>query len=191
MDQDARLRLVIDNSSGVSLTPREAHASSRSKCQSPGTRLRWRHLVVVAGLAPNSCATAATLGQRWAEKSSMRHTVDISSTSVKPGCGLAWRLRSRQLGMAAKPHSEAKSDIIQRTKDAREESGLSQSQLAQMLGVSVSAYQKYEQRSPLPHELIQQFCVIVQKDPAWLLTGARWPDQFHRSPPARSRRKTG
>lgn len=83
---------------------------------------------------------------------------------------------------AAKPASSILSGVIQRTKAAREESGLSQSQLANMLDVSVSAYQKYEQRSPLPHELIPSFCVIVQKDPAWLLTGALWPSQFHRSP---------
>ena len=189
MDQEARFRLIVDNSDADKCTPRNAHSVSKAKCQSPGIRLRCRHLAIVAGRAPSSCATAATSGQRSAEKSSMSMTMDKSSTLVKPSCDYHSALRWRQLSMVAKPHSETKSSIIERTKEARAESGLSQSQLAQMLGVSLSSYQKYEQRSPLPHELIQPFCVIVQKDPTWLLTGSRWPDQLHRTPSPRRSRK--
>ena len=82
-----------------------------------------------------------------------------------------------------------KAAIIARTKQAREEAGLTAKVVAiNLLGDYENVeqtYSKYENRSPIPHDLIGRFCWIVRKDPAWLLTGHRWPDAVHSEPAAK------
>ena len=69
-----------------------------------------------------------------------------------------------------------------RTRIAREDTGLSQAAMAALLGMKTTTYAKYETRGPIPSHRIQLFCGLTKKDPAWLLTGDRWPDQMHQEP---------
>lgn len=51
--------------------------------------------------------------------------------------------------------------LCDRTQQFREEWGGTQAQMALLLGVPVDRYRKYETRSPLPHYLVERFCIVV------------------------------
>ena len=61
--------------------------------------------------------------------------------------------------------------ICIRTKKAREDAGIKAADLAENLGISYDAYNKYETRSPLRQDLISPFCVMTGVNERWLLTG--------------------
>ncbi len=61
--------------------------------------------------------------------------------------------------------------------------------MAKVLGMETAAYAKYETRSPIPSHRVFLFCSLVLKDPAWLLTGNRWPDHKHQAPYKKGRRR--
>ena len=61
--------------------------------------------------------------------------------------------------------------ICIRTKQARENASLKAADLAESLGISYDAYNKYETRSPLRQDLISPFCVMTGVNERWLLTG--------------------
>ena len=65
------------------------------------------------------------------------------------------------------------SEFTARVKALREERGWTAEQMATALGVPVDRYRKYENRSPLPQYLMEQFCLIVDCDLDFLLTGKR------------------
>ena len=62
-------------------------------------------------------------------------------------------------------------EFVARTKQAREAAGFTQEQAARFLGVSLEAYQKYEQRSPLPHCHVNDFIILTKVDYTWLFSG--------------------
>lgn len=53
----------------------------------------------------------------------------------------------------------------------RNERGVTAAEMAKMLDVPAERYRKYEYRSPLPHYLIERFCLIVGRDIEYVLTG--------------------
>lgn len=63
--------------------------------------------------------------------------------------------------------------LVQRTHDLRKGRGWTAEQMATALGVPVERYRKYEKRSPLPAYLMERFCLIVDCDLDYLLTGRR------------------
>lgn len=67
--------------------------------------------------------------------------------------------------------SAFKAQFIGRTKHARELSGLTQDELARLLGIDQGTYKQYETRSLLPHWLIESFCMITRTSEIWLLSG--------------------
>lgn len=62
-------------------------------------------------------------------------------------------------------------DFLARIKTLREERGLTQAEMATALGILLEAYKKYEQRSLLPHNLVERFALIVGKDVNYVMTG--------------------
>lgn len=66
--------------------------------------------------------------------------------------------------------SEFKSQFIARTAFARDATGMSQEKMAEALGLTQGVYSKYESRTPLPHNLVLQFCALCNVTPAWLYT---------------------
>jgi DNA-binding XRE family transcriptional regulator len=56
-----------------------------------------------------------------------------------------------------------------RTRQLRVATGMTQAQMAEALGIEFRTYQKYEQRSPLPHHLIVPFAKLVRCDVRHLL----------------------
>ena len=66
------------------------------------------------------------------------------------------------------PRREARRGFIQRTREARVRSGLSQIQMAEQLGIEQGTYKNYETNRPLPHELVLPFCHICQIRPGEL-----------------------
>lgn len=65
--------------------------------------------------------------------------------------------------------------LLQRTKEARNRVGASQAEMARMLRIGHSAYKRYEDRTPLPHHLIEAFCGITQTDIHYFVTGRHRP----------------
>ena len=64
-----------------------------------------------------------------------------------------------------------KAGFLKRTQQAREVAGYSVAEMAQLLGIPLNTYKKYEQRSPLPHALVQRFCTVTGCSSWFLFTG--------------------
>lgn len=63
--------------------------------------------------------------------------------------------------------------FIARTKALREATGMSAAQMAIALKVPHERYKKYETRTPLPHDLIEQFALITHVPVEFVMTGRR------------------
>lgn len=61
--------------------------------------------------------------------------------------------------------------IAARVRKAREESGLTQQDMASTLHCGYEAYRKYETRSAFPIAFVADFCRIAGVEIEWLLTG--------------------
>lgn len=55
--------------------------------------------------------------------------------------------------------------FIQRTREARVQSGLTQEEMAEKLGITQGTYKNYEKNRPLPHQYVRQFCDEVGIEP--------------------------
>ena len=67
--------------------------------------------------------------------------------------------------------SKFNQSLCDRLKRARSDANYTQEEFAQMLGISVERYRKYENRSPLPVYLIPEVCEILGLDSWFVLTG--------------------
>jgi len=72
--------------------------------------------------------------------------------------------------------------LRKRTKELRIAQGFTQAQMAKFLGLDLEVYKKYENRSPLPHRFIHDFCVLVGCDETYFLTGTQGPHPAGRLP---------
>jgi transcriptional regulator with XRE-family HTH domain len=61
--------------------------------------------------------------------------------------------------------------FVERTRLLRLQTGRSQASMAELLGVSLDNYKKYEKRTPLPHYLMPRFAAIIPVDVEFLVTG--------------------
>lgn len=61
--------------------------------------------------------------------------------------------------------------FLERTRQLRNSRGWSQGFVADALGIPLERYKKYEQRSLLPHYLIEKFCTLHGCDVHFLITG--------------------
>lgn len=61
--------------------------------------------------------------------------------------------------------------FIERTKAARERSGLTQIEIAGILQIDQGTYKQYETRTPLPHRYVPAFCAATRVTEKWLFTG--------------------
>jgi DNA-binding XRE family transcriptional regulator len=68
---------------------------------------------------------------------------------------------------------EVRRGFIQRTREARAASRLSQPKMAKKLGIDQGTYKNYETIRPLPHELVPLFCEICEIGPADLYPVAK------------------
>lgn len=84
--------------------------------------------------------------------------------------------------------AQFKGTFCARTKRLRAESGRTQTEMAELLGVTYETYKKYETRSPLPHFLIPRFAELVHVEIALMFTGRRRQDESNLS---NDRRRTG
>jgi transcriptional regulator with XRE-family HTH domain len=62
-------------------------------------------------------------------------------------------------------------ELRRRTRELREGRELQQQQIADLLGVDVETYKKYETRTPLPRYLIPRFARLVGASISFLMTG--------------------
>lgn len=67
--------------------------------------------------------------------------------------------------------TEFAAEFMARTKQAREQSGRTQTEMATILGIKQGLYKQYETRSPLPHRFIPAFCLATHVTEHWLFTG--------------------
>ena len=63
--------------------------------------------------------------------------------------------------------------LINRVKIARQNSGLSQEEMATALGIKQDRWKQYETRTPIPIYMVDQFAIIVREDPLYILLGRR------------------
>ena len=71
--------------------------------------------------------------------------------------------------------------LVRRVKDAREQAGLSQQEVAERLALEVVNYKRFEVDEPLPHYLIEAFCRVTRIPIDLLITG-RDPRRFYDNP---------
>jgi transcriptional regulator with XRE-family HTH domain len=71
-----------------------------------------------------------------------------------------------------------KAQFLRRTRLARERSGCTQAEIAELLGIKQDKYKQYESRSFLPHRLVPPFCLATHVTIRWLLTGAEPEEEF-------------
>lgn len=64
-------------------------------------------------------------------------------------------------------------NFIARVKSLRESKGWTAAEMATALGVPAERYRKYENRTPLPHELMERFALIVGVSVEYLITGRK------------------
>lgn len=60
-------------------------------------------------------------------------------------------------------------DISQRLASARKSKGYTQSQMADLFGISQTAYQKYEYGREIKSTMLVKLCTIFECSPSWLL----------------------
>lgn len=63
--------------------------------------------------------------------------------------------------------------FIERTKGLREHRGMTSAEMATALGIPVDRYRKYESRTPMPHDLLERFALIVGVPLDFLVSGRR------------------
>lgn len=146
------------------------------RAQAPGMRFRRRHALTVAiGMARPAVADRSEASCVIPPARSMM--VLASDMGRHEGCNLQpsqpliragrnsepdRRVQSVTLpGMADKPLSEWTTSLLERTHALRKRSGLTQKDVAEALGISESRYKMYEVRTPIPHEFMVRFCLIV------------------------------
>jgi DNA-binding transcriptional regulator YiaG len=82
--------------------------------------------------------------------------------------------------------AEYKRDFLARIKASRKALGVSQTVMAERLGIPQDKYKQYEVRSMMPIYLLVEFCKITDQHPWFLLTGqsgSRSPGAFPTRPP--------
>ncbi|MCH7988875.1 MAG: helix-turn-helix domain-containing protein, partial [Planctomycetes bacterium] len=62
-------------------------------------------------------------------------------------------------------------EFVSRTRQARKHAGMTCAEVATVFGIREQAYIKYENRTPLPHYLLERFCILVRCDVEWLVMG--------------------
>lgn len=146
---------------------------------SAGIPSRCHHLETAEALAPMSVAMASREGQ-----SSMieRNEVSVIPIPIRQLVLNCKDILSGDLGAAVghtvpmaidrQSISHFKALFVARTALARERTGRSQEQMATDLGISQPTYTKYESRTPLPHYLVPQFCMLCEVTPQWMYTAA-------------------
>jgi transcriptional regulator with XRE-family HTH domain len=92
---------------------------------------------------------------------------DYSSKAIV--AGLMHKRAMRELMTPA----EFEELFVARTKALRVHAGMTAQQMATALGVPFERYKKYESRTPLPHELIEQFALITRVSVEFVMTGRR------------------
>lgn len=144
---------------------------------SAGTLSRCHHLETAEAPAPMSDAIASRDGQ-----SSMTALKDEGKSVIADLIGrsvLGRKPKSSQDGAKSLGHTvlmtadEIRRGFIQRTREARMSSGLSQPQIAKKLGIDQGTYKNYETIRPLPHELVPFFCEICEITPVDLYPAAK------------------
>jgi transcriptional regulator with XRE-family HTH domain len=73
--------------------------------------------------------------------------------------------------MSVRPESAFIAALCRRVRTLRTRRGWTAAQMATALGIPAERYRKYETRSPLPSYLMERFCLIVDCDLDFLLTG--------------------
>ena len=79
--------------------------------------------------------------------------------------------------------------LCQRVKELREQRGWIAQQMATALAIPVDRYRKYETRSPIPAYLMPRFCLIVDCDLDYLLTGRSRPSFGSAAAPQTDKRR--
>ncbi len=166
----ARPRLVVDNrSSSESWTPCSRAKRIKGKCQVPGTASRSRHLRLASSLTPSFSASGSIRSQKsmtgiMDKSSSLSSKTHWTNGDVTPEEAMAFNS-----AMSDTPKNFTQG-FLDRTARARDATGMTQEEMGTALHIEPGTYPKYENRGPLPHCLIERFCLIARVQIAWLLS---------------------
>lgn len=144
--------------------------------QSDGMLSRCHHFETARSKALISSAIALREGHSsmTARNEFMPPSIRQSVLNCKGNLGADCDALTRQnvLMPSRLPASEFKRLFCARTALARERAGYTQATMAEALGMAQGTYHKYEKRSPLPHHLVPQFCLLCEIGPQWLYSAA-------------------
>lgn len=171
IDHAAVSRSDASRASSDTLPPVWRKIGTRHLC---GTDLRQRHFLSAEGLTRSARAASST---KLHSESVMSQ---VFRDNVSPCKGTDWAETIRppvfRLGFM-KNDPETYSAIVaayqQRTQQARLESGYTQKEVAELLGIGTDRYKKWENRggSSMPIEYHDNFCFITGTRRDWFMTG--------------------
>lgn len=96
--------------------------------------------------------------------------MDYLSKTASTNCPVLKAGRSVTLRGLMTP-AEFRKAFVGRVRQIRESLGWSRQEAAELMGVSLDSWTKYETRTPLPHHLIPRFCRATRVDVWYLFTG--------------------
>jgi helix-turn-helix protein len=139
--------------------------------RSGGIQRRCHHLLTLEASRPNSEAIAARVGHSSIiDRNEVNSDMDLSIgrpvlKSKPKSCHDADPAIGQTVLMSAGAYRQG---FIQRTREARIQSGLTQEEIAKKLGITQGTYKNYENNRPLPHQYVRQFCDEVGLEPTEL-----------------------
>lgn len=96
--------------------------------------------------------------------------MDKLSTSASTKCPTTRDGRSVTISGSMTP-TEFRKAFVGRVRQIRESLGKEPEEMAELMGVSLDRWRKYESRTPLPHYLVPRFCRTFGVDVWYLFTG--------------------
>ncbi len=139
-----------------------------------GTDLRWRHFLTAPQLTRSARAASST------NRHSESFMSQILRDTLSPCKGTDWVetdcppfFRLGFMRNDPESYSAIAEGYQKRTRQARLESSYTQQEVADLLGVKVDRYKKWENRggSTMPVEYHANFCFITGTRPDWFMTG--------------------
>lgn len=151
-----------------------AKGNAAKRPQEPGGMLsRLCHLQTVHAVSASACPSSDASATLDGHRSMIERNEAISDMpSVIGRCVLKGKHKSPADSDGTAGHNvlvtrtEIKRGIIQRTREARTRTGLTQEEMAEKLGLGQGTYKNYELSRLIPGDLVPQFCEICEISPA-------------------------
>lgn len=167
----SRLAAKSARISAVKPASRARGRASKADHHSAGIESLCHHFETEFAGSPISDASASRVDQISMmlrnDPCDIRRYLGQTVLNCKPDLSLdALKHKGHTVLMVPKiPRKEARRGFIQRTREARVRTGMTQEEIAKLLGIKQDRYKHYETNRPLPHELVLPFCAATEITP--------------------------